>query len=92
MQLIDSGLVGSTDFSVGRGSARAEDAQGTPNQSHISPSIISMQRLLALMQSHGCTGIAPEDACYFPAVETALSLVQVSKPEPGTLNPEETLH
>jgi len=31
--MIDSGL-------VGRGTARAEDAQGTPTQSHISPSIL----------------------------------------------------
>ena len=37
-QMIDSGLVGSTHFS-GRGAARAEDAQGTPTQSHILPSI-----------------------------------------------------
>jgi len=36
--VIDSGLVGSTDLS-GRGTARAEDAQGTPTQSHIPPSI-----------------------------------------------------
>jgi len=36
--LIDSGFVGSTDLS-GRGTTRAEDAQGTPTQSHISPSI-----------------------------------------------------
>jgi len=35
--LTDSGLVGSTDS--GRGAARAEGAQGTPTQSHISPSI-----------------------------------------------------
>jgi len=33
--VIDSGLVGS-----GRGTTRAEDAQGTPTQSHISPSIL----------------------------------------------------
>ena len=32
--MIDSGLFGS-----GRGTTRAEDAQGTPTQSHISPSI-----------------------------------------------------
>jgi len=39
--LIGSGLVGSTDLhSSGRGAARAEDAQGTPTQSHISPSIL----------------------------------------------------
>jgi len=52
--LIDSGLVGSTDFHSshpqghapehhafsGRGTTRAEDAQGTPTQSHISPSIL----------------------------------------------------
>jgi len=34
-EVIDSGLVGS-----GRGTTRAEDAQGTPTQSHISPSIL----------------------------------------------------
>ena len=47
--MIDSGLVGSTDFHSshpqghehsGRGTTRAEDAQGTPTQSHISPSIL----------------------------------------------------
>jgi len=43
--VIDSGLVGSTDFhsshpQAGRGTTRAEDAQGTPTQSHISPSIV----------------------------------------------------
>ena len=44
--LIDSGLVGSTDFHSshpqghGRGAARAEDAHGTPTQSHISQSIL----------------------------------------------------
>ena len=41
-EMIDSGLVGSTDF--GRGSARAEDAQGTPSQSDVSPSILSIRR------------------------------------------------
>ena len=35
-QVIDSGLVGLS----GWGTARAEDAQGTPTQSHISPSIL----------------------------------------------------
>ena len=34
-QVIDSGMVG-----AGSGAARAEDAQGTPAQSHISPSIL----------------------------------------------------
>ena len=34
-EVIDSGLVGS-----GRGTARAENAQGTPTQSHISPSVL----------------------------------------------------
>ena len=33
-----SGLVGDL---AGRGTTRAEDAQGTPNQSHISPSILA---------------------------------------------------
>ena len=37
-EMIDSGLVGVTDIS-GWGVAREEDAQGTPTQSHISPSI-----------------------------------------------------
>ena len=36
MLLIDSGLAGL----CGRGTTRAEDAPGTPAQSHISPSII----------------------------------------------------
>ena len=35
--LIDAGLVGSIS---GRGAARAKDAEGTPTQSHISPSIL----------------------------------------------------
>ena len=40
--VIESGLVGSTDFHYlsGRGAARAEDAQGTPIQSHIPSSIL----------------------------------------------------
>ena len=38
--MIDSGLDGSTEFLSGRGAARAEDAQGTPTQSHISPSLL----------------------------------------------------
>jgi len=49
--VIDSGLVGSTNFHSShpqghepehseRGTTRAEDAQGTPTQSHISPSIL----------------------------------------------------
>jgi len=33
LQVIDAGL-------VGRGAERAEDAQGTPTQSHVSPSIL----------------------------------------------------
>ena len=37
--LIDSGLVGSTDFH-GRDAARAEDAQGIPTQRRISPRIL----------------------------------------------------
>ena len=44
-RMIDSGLVGSTNFlsfitSTGRGTTRAEDAQGTPTQSDISTSIL----------------------------------------------------
>ena len=37
--VIDSGLVGSTDLN-GRGTTRAEDAQGAPTRSHLSPSIL----------------------------------------------------
>ena len=37
--MVDSGLVGSTNF-PGRGAARAVDAQGTPTQGHVSPSIL----------------------------------------------------
>ena len=37
--VIDSGSIGSTDLSR-RGSTRAEDAEGTTIQSHISPSIL----------------------------------------------------
>jgi len=33
-------LVASTDDLSGRGTVRAEDAQGTPTQSHTSPSIL----------------------------------------------------
>ena len=40
MSVIDSGLVGHSQDLSGRGAARAEDAQGTPTQSGISPSII----------------------------------------------------
>ena len=35
--VLDSGIIGSKDF---RGSTRAEDAQGTPTQSHISSSLL----------------------------------------------------
>ena len=37
IRVIDSGLVGSTDY--GRGTTRADDAQGTPTENHTSPSI-----------------------------------------------------
>jgi len=52
-------LVGSTDLhsSHGRGAARAEDAQGTPTQSHISPRILvyedNMWRILATLATCG---------------------------------------
>ena len=36
--LIDSGLIGSMEEGSGRASARAENAQGTPTHSHMSPS------------------------------------------------------
>ena len=50
--LIDAGLVGSTDFhSSGRGTTRAEDAQGTPTQSHISPSILVYEENRCLSQA-----------------------------------------
>ena len=38
-RMIDSGTIYLLDIS-GRGAARAEDAQGTPTQSHISPGIL----------------------------------------------------
>jgi len=38
--MIDSGFVGSTNLG---GAARAEDAQGTPSQSHISPSVLAYE-------------------------------------------------
>ena len=44
LPMIGSGLLGSTDFHWG-GSARAENAQGTPTQSHISPSILQNTRI-----------------------------------------------
>ena len=40
--MIDSGLVGSTDPSE-RDTMRVEDAQGTPSQSLISPSILEIE-------------------------------------------------
>ena len=39
-RVVDSGVAGSKDFSLGWGTARAEDAPGTPTQSHISPRIL----------------------------------------------------
>jgi len=45
--LIESGLVGSTDFLsshlAGRVAASAEDAQGTPTQSHISSRVLAYE-------------------------------------------------
>ena len=38
--VIDSGLIGSTDSHSEKGTTRAEDAQRTPTQSHIAPSIV----------------------------------------------------
>ena len=38
IKVVDSGLVGSADS--GRGTTRAEDAQGTPTESHLSPSML----------------------------------------------------
>ena len=45
VEMRDSGLVGSTVSEGGerRGAARAEDAQGTPTQSHTSPSIATYE-------------------------------------------------
>ena len=45
----DSGLVISTDF--GRGTARTEDVQGTPTQSHISPSILVYEDKCTVLRS-----------------------------------------
>ena len=52
--MIDSGLVGSTDFHSshlqdlsGRASARAEDAQGTSTQVHTSPGMLEYTKIIA---------------------------------------------
>ena len=43
LMLIDLGLISSPDF--GSGTARAEDAQRTPTQSHISPRILVYEEI-----------------------------------------------
>ena len=48
-RVIDSGLVS------GRGTTRAEDAQGTPTQSHISPSILVYEEEKAWSLQNGAT-------------------------------------
>ena len=62
--MIDSGLVGSTDFYSShlaeRGAARARDVQGIPTQSHMSTSILAYEGKM----SFGCT-FGP---CGVPAV------------------------
>jgi len=52
--VIDSGLVGST---VGRGTTRAEDAQGTPTQSHISPSILVCEDKFTSIRRYAVPGV-----------------------------------
>ena len=49
--LIDSGLVDSTDFR--KGAARAKDAQGTPTQSRIPPSILQYTKIVELACAMG---------------------------------------
>jgi len=59
--VIDSGLVGATDFhsshpqgyDAGRGVTTAEGAQGTPTQSHISPSILVYEDKLEARSTRG---------------------------------------
>jgi len=52
MEMIDSGS--------GRGAARAKDAQGTPTQSHISPSILVYEdEPRKIMQVQSSAGSAP---------------------------------
>ena len=51
--VIDSGLDQTLAGPLWEGCARAEDAQGTPTQSHISPSI---QRILRYMTAHHIEG------------------------------------
>ena len=48
LQVKDSGLENSTDgsFIIEKGSTRAEDAQGTPTQSHVSPSILEYTKII----------------------------------------------
>jgi len=44
----------------GRGTARAEDAQGTPAQSHVSPSILVYEDCALYKLTHGQTQVLVE--------------------------------
>jgi len=76
--MIDSGLVGSTDFHSshpqghsGRGTTRADDAQGTPTQSHTSPSILVYEDTCTMWSS---------DA--FPVTHTTLFIQVLHQAKP----------
>jgi len=67
----------------GRGTARAEDAQGTPTQSHISPSIL-------VYEDKGDEGHARSgpSLCDEPTPETLNPKTQTPNPKPQTPNPK----
>ena len=65
-------MVGSTDFSFERGAVRAEDAQETPTQSHISPSVL-VQRQSRMEIRAKATSVAAE---WFGSTLVCTSLVR----------------
>ena len=67
--MIDSGLGWLNRYLSGRGSARAEDAQGTPTQSHISPSIPQHTKII-------CTLKVSEDAARLKKLKSANELAK----------------
>ena len=51
-------------FYSGRGAARAEDAQGTTTQSHISSSILVYEEMVSdTAEPHGCIAHSQRGAC-----------------------------
>ena len=61
-----SRISGSDRLRIGRGATRAEDAQGTPTQSHISPSILVYEE----KEQHRL--ISGGEACGAPEIEFGL--------------------